>query len=833
MTKDRDYKSFLILFGILIIAFFLRINQWFNFLGADEIRIMGWVEDLNKNPFPIHPYPPLFLYINFLFSIILKKIFLFLGIINFDIDFWQSNIGFITTLKAGRILTTIFGTLNVYMVYRITKDFINKKAALISSAILAVCWPHVIDSHNFKSDMLLALLFSLMVYFILKFLDSGALRFLAIGSFLFGLSFAAKYNGFFGVIIILIAIFIKRKDIGIFKGFAYFSISSLIGFLTGAPNWIVHPISNFKSMMKLLHDLSNELVWYDKFPSSYILYGKNLIETFGWVLIIILIAGLLLSFIKKNRVESLISITFIFYFMMIGRENYLNYRAIHILFVLASIIIGKFIFSDIKFLIKNKTINTVAVVSFTIIVLGFTFINLGRSYKSLNLLNSFASHATKERPGIGNHDYSAYYLKNHLEYGSLFFREMWTPPVNSLGVGIFGTDVTRVPLHKFRGDKSFNYLLTSFRTDYIIRKGKNKKFFFAAKKRLENYIPFYKVYRPRIFTWSNDIQFWYKKPAFIKKKIVPDSQIKLPRTLYSDEKNPSIFLPLQRYEKNPCSGKIQNGKFTKHIVSKIELSSISFNFLNKKLAELTININGKSYETKLSEDKFIKHISLENFKPKTFKGIGLRRLWEVSMDKEGLETELFIYKIEISSHSKSKIPFVFQPVYSRKEPISKIPPYPLVSKAGNSNPSDSLDNVKSSDWIKMIYKKTGVDFNLLSKINSLSLFKNTKNSTNNIDTGYFPLSHGTYFLNLEMKEIVNGVYPEKKGKIVIQRILNKNKITEYDLKKGQFKFPLNEEENFGFYRIKIIDASKANLLIKNVKISIDFPTYINKNFLIK
>ena len=309
MIKDRDYKTYSILFGILIIAFFLRIHQWFNFLGADEIRIMGWVQDLHKDPLPVHSYPPLFLYINYLFSFVLKQISIFLGIIDFDTLFWKTDMGFITTLKAGRILSSIFGTLNIYMVFLISREFINKNAALLSSAILAVCWPHVIDSHNFKSDILLSLLLTIVVYYSLKFSKSGSLKHLVIASFIFGLSFAAKYNGIFIVIILLITIYLKRKELKIIKGLIYFSLSGLIGFLVGAPNWIFHPVANIKLMFSMLHGLSQELIWYDKFPSSYLLYGKNLLEAFGWLLMLFFLLGLVFSFIKKNRSEILIFIS--------------------------------------------------------------------------------------------------------------------------------------------------------------------------------------------------------------------------------------------------------------------------------------------------------------------------------------------------------------------------------------------------------------------------------------------------------------------------------------------------------------------------------------------
>lgn len=832
MIKDRDYKTYSILFGILTIAFFLRIHQWFNFLGADEIRIMGWVHDLHKDPLPVHPYPPLFLYINYLFSFVLKQITIFLGIIDFDTVFWKTDLGFVTTLKAGRILSSIFGTLNVYMVFLISREFINKNAALLSSAILAVCWPHVIDSHNFKSDILLSLLLTIVVYYSLKFSKSGSLRYLVIASFIFGLSFAAKYNGVFVVVILLITIFLKRKELKIIKGLFYFSFCSLIGFLAGAPNWIAHPISNIKEMFGLLHGLTNELVWYDKFPSSYLLYGKNLLEAFGLLLMLFFLFGLVLSFIKKNRSEILISITFLFYFLMIGRESYLNYRAIHILFVLISIIIGKFVFSDIKTFVTRSSIRNTIIVLLAASILLFTYFNLNKSYKSFNLLKAIASHATREKDGIGKEDYSSFYAFNHLKKGSSIFREMWTPPLSKLGNVVFGIDITRLPLKRFSKRSGFDFLLTSFRTNYIINKTKNRTILKEARKRLENYIPFHKIYRPRIFTWSNDVRFWYRKPDFIRKKTTPDSGIKLPRLIYSDKHNPAIFLPLQRYEKDPCAGKIQNGKFTKFLISKTKIRELNFSILSLKKLKLNINVNEKSFSSKLSGNKMIENIKLDNINPEIFKGIGLRRLWEVSLDEEGIKIPLFIYKIEIISSVRIEIPFVFAPVYAEKVPLSEKYTRPIINEPVKSNTPELFGNDKSPDWIKKIYRETGVDLILLSDINSLDLYSNNNNSTDNIDTGFFQLGEGAYSLEIDTEEIVPGITAKRKGRIEIQKI-DANSVLNtivYDIK-GPAKILLKENSRIGFYRIKIIDSSKSNILVKKIGLSFNFPEFFKTDFL--
>jgi len=827
MRKNNDLFVRITLFIIISAGFLLRINHWFDFLGADEIGrtgLMTWSWDFHKDPFPIHYYPPFFLYLNFIFSFVLKKLVLFLGIIDFNNIFQNTDFGFIFTLKTGRLLSAIFGTFNIYMVYLLGKEFFNKYSGLIAASILAVFWPHVIDSHNFKSDVLLTLLITITIYYSLRFLRTKRGYVLFLGSFFLGLSVATKFNGVFFGIVLLIPLFYLRKEFSFVKGFFYIAAGSAAGFFAGAPNWLVHPVSNIKVTLKYLSGLAEELVWYDPFPSSFILYGKNLLEHFGILLIIIFIAGMILSFIRKNREAVLISFSLLVYFILAGRENYLNYRAILPLIPLIAIIIGKVIFVDTKELFRVTRIRWVAITLLLIPVAFYSAVNFSRSYNSFDLLKVIASHPVRERAGIGEPDYSAYYMKNHFGRSSFVFREMWTPPATGFSGAVFGRDVTRVPGKMFTGKRKFDFLITSFSTDYILRKTKNRKFKDAAKNRLRNYSPFYRVERPAIFTWSDDILFWYRKPDYIKGNLRSDKSIVLPRSYVPLTGNPSVHLPLQLYEKDSRYGIIKNGVAGKYIFSKKRIEKIVFNFISREKLKLKVDVNGKKAVHISEKGVYTSSIEISGMAPQKFNEIAIRRLYEASLDQDELKKTYSIYKIEIRSNTHDNIPFTFVVKYAGEK----------ISKRGDRESADDVHDAQGEiprlfssseipSWVKTFFKKNGVDLILLSYINSLTIYENKNSSIDRIDTGYLPSGKGHFRLNISTSKIVENLPADKKGELKIILISGKSREEiVLEISEGESVKDINYKYDRGFFRIISSAARESNLMIKKITIVPEF-----------
>ena len=161
---------------LLLAALLLRLQSWYPFLVADEETILTMVWGLHLDPLPpgmpppLPGYPPLFIYLNYLLSLLYREAGLFLGLFPSRTAFFFSPLAKTFTLKAGEVLVALLGTLQVAVVWKSGKEFFSREVAWFA-AILMALHPHlVLNGHIFKSDVLLALLFSLLLYFSLSFL---------------------------------------------------------------------------------------------------------------------------------------------------------------------------------------------------------------------------------------------------------------------------------------------------------------------------------------------------------------------------------------------------------------------------------------------------------------------------------------------------------------------------------------------------------------------------------------------------------------------------------------------------------------------------------------
>ncbi len=632
----------------------------------------------------------------------------------------------------------------------------------------------------------------------------------------------------------------KQLSISVFKkSLFYLFIGGVCGFIIGAPNWVVHPVANLKNAFGYLKGLSEELVWYDKLPSSYVLYSKNILESFGIILTLLLLAGLVLSFVKKKRekVDIVVSAYILLYFLLIGQGGYLNHRGLLPLFVGASLIIGKLLFQDLRQIFQNrpKILKLTFPLAWLIIV-AFFINRFAVNQKSFNLLHTISSHPVRMIEGLGQSDYSFYYMKNHIPTHYSIFREMWTPPVTGYHRPGFAWDVTRAPIKKFKGENAFHFLVTSRMTDYILTKSKNERVKQSALKRVKNYLPFYKVYRPRIFLWSDDITFWYKKPDFINVHAKINETLPLPRLFFNDEENPAIYLPLQRYEKNPNSGKITDGKFLKRFFSTQKIKELTFHIpTHPTKYPLCITINNVSKLVSLNNGQKLNQISIPNIKPEVFSGIAIRRFQEVSIDQEAKNTTVYLYKLEITTKDKKMdCPIVFTPTF-----INEIPDKPqefIIQKKVKEDIPPLFSSKNYPSWVRKFYKKTGIDLSLLTFINTHIIYKNPSLSITDIEPSIFPLEKGYYMITITGSKILENLPLTQNIQVKLLFQSNMNTIetksfllTEKDTF-SPFKILFQTKNQVTFARLHITGLSQNNYIIREVTLQPDYKTHINQYY---
>jgi 4-amino-4-deoxy-L-arabinose transferase-like glycosyltransferase len=315
---------------LLIVALAMRLQQWNRIALPDEAALLNMTLHLHDNPFPNGSYPgypgfpPLFLYFNFLFALVFQKILLFFGVINFPSQFIYSGLGYDFLLKAGRIVSALAGTALVALAWRMGREFFGRAAAWCAALLMAVNAFLVFDAHIFKPDTLMALLLCASLYYTLKHDREARWRWLFLSSLLFGLAVAAKYNAAVEIVFLLPAFLVtcRRNRQPLWKPMIIAPAAMALGFFAGAPNWLVHPFLNIAEAYRFVTFHYSGFHFYGKKNLAYSAFAKTILESFGPILCIFLLIGLLALIFSRRRPEILIAAYIIVYVAILGNTAY-------------------------------------------------------------------------------------------------------------------------------------------------------------------------------------------------------------------------------------------------------------------------------------------------------------------------------------------------------------------------------------------------------------------------------------------------------------------------------------------------------------------------------
>ena len=133
----------------------------------------------------------------------------------------------------GRMVSVIFGTLTIPLVFIIGKELRGAGAGLLASLFIAFLPLHVVNAHYLTADITMCF-FLLLTFFVslLTFKSSHRSLYVMQG-FLCGFTIATKYNASFMVLAIIASHFLQRETNWKKKGIAYLFIP--VGFFVGEP----------------------------------------------------------------------------------------------------------------------------------------------------------------------------------------------------------------------------------------------------------------------------------------------------------------------------------------------------------------------------------------------------------------------------------------------------------------------------------------------------------------------------------------------------------------------------------------------------------------------
>jgi len=313
--ETRLTKSSWIVVLVLICGFVLRFTGvWFGLPGlyhADEPIIVNHAlaygsGDLNPHFFNIPPLISYLLFLAYGIYYLLGQVF---GVFASPNDFVSlfvldpSSFYLIARILFG----VLIGTVTLYLLYRLAKNFFSAKHALLSATLLAFNFLHVRDSHYIYADIPLVAVLVLSFFPILVLAD----RFLFLAyiwfGVLIGIAAAIKYNGILVVIPFLAIHFIKHRA-RLIPLISAFLISI-------ATYFICNPYSllDFRFFLSELSEQGKSTSFMGFF--HHLSYSAS--EGIGWLVLVCSLIGMAQSIFRRQLKLGLLSIFVLSYYAVL------------------------------------------------------------------------------------------------------------------------------------------------------------------------------------------------------------------------------------------------------------------------------------------------------------------------------------------------------------------------------------------------------------------------------------------------------------------------------------------------------------------------------------
>ncbi len=161
----------------------------------------------------------------------------------------------------GRLLTAVFGTLTVLVVYLMGRRIRTRRTGLLAAALLAGCYLHVIHSHYATFDVMVGFLVSLTLLFSDLVRTEQKAKWYFLAGLVAGLAGATKYNGAVAVVMPLVAHVLAKPwdEWGWINGRLFLiPVGFLLGFFAGNPFALGNLTEFLNGLALVLHHYGTE-----------------------------------------------------------------------------------------------------------------------------------------------------------------------------------------------------------------------------------------------------------------------------------------------------------------------------------------------------------------------------------------------------------------------------------------------------------------------------------------------------------------------------------------------------------------------------------------------
>jgi len=572
----------------------------------------------------------------------------------------------------------------------------------------------------------------------------------------------------------------------------------LLGFLVGAPNWVVHPVKSFLLAYRLAFFNFREYHFYDSFSSSYGYYFVDLWRTLGPVFVILFLAGVLFAFLRRKKEEMIIVLSLFLYFIFQGSSDYYGTRVILPLYGGVALIIAIAAFQAICSFVKKPLLR----LAFTIAVFfAVSILSLGNIRDSVSLFNLWKSNSTWEE--------ALNFRQAHIPSTFSFGREMFTP----IRAGDKGRwDISDIPDGFFHGPDALPFLNTGLLTEYVLKQSRSADIRKNFQTRLREYRVFHKVSKPKFSPWDGDILFWYHPNSRLLASRPGQKCVALPR-LFSRHEGTTFFYPLQPYEKDPGFFSLEGSFFGKWILSSRPLGTISLTlFCPEGEIEAKVKLNDREIVLKASQGTAAKAFTAPP--PLSFQKSPSYRL-EVNLPRE--HSSAFLLLQEIPSIPPSEI-------FS-------------VSSSLEGDPPALFSSEDPPGWVREFYRQTGIDLSLLSLTQKVVLWENLEHSLLPFTPEWTVLSRGVYRWEMETEPILKNVSTNVPPPLQIvcfrgNRLETRTLIWE-KIDSGHYVAFLENPEEKIFLQVTTGDFQRQNLLIRRFLLCPDYLRSLRQGMILR
>jgi hypothetical protein len=245
-----------------------------------------------------------------------------------DFLFHKNLANYSGMLQIGRGLSVLFDLITICIIYKIGQLlFKSNKAALFSSLIYGISFFPIQNSHFFVVDVLLNTFITGLIYTLLIYFKSPSVKKTAFIGILFAAMMATKFTSiiFYPIVISILIFKSWKKWRNLFSGLLIFHFSFLSFYFLFMPYAFIEHIKFISDIKAQLAMNSNPYV----FPYTlqyvgtvpYLYYLKNIfLWGLGPIISILSILGLYQILKIKKNLSFLFLISYLLYFLVIGRS---------------------------------------------------------------------------------------------------------------------------------------------------------------------------------------------------------------------------------------------------------------------------------------------------------------------------------------------------------------------------------------------------------------------------------------------------------------------------------------------------------------------------------